>query len=220
MDAMESFEATRIVPVLAVDSAEQGVALARALASGGLPIVEITFRTEAAVDAIRAVATACPDVLVGAGSVLLVEQAQPAVDAGARFVVSPGLDEVVVERTMSLGCTALPGCATASDLMRARRFGLDLVKLFPAEALGGLPMLAALAAPFPGLRFVPTGGIGPGNLAAWLADARVAAVGGSWMTPPALVRARRWDEVTEHAREAIAMAAAVDRAKGADHGGA
>ncbi len=219
-DPLTRIEAIRIVPVLAVDSAEQAVALARALASGGLPIVEITFRTEAAIDAIRAVATACPDVLVGAGSVLLVEQAKAAVDAGARFVVSPGLDEVVVERVMSLGCTALPGCATASDLMRARRLGLDLVKLFPAEALGGLPMLAALAAPFPGLRFVPTGGIGPGNLAAWLADARVAAVGGSWMTPPALVRAGRWDEVTEHAREAIAMVAAVDRAKGADHGGA
>jgi 2-dehydro-3-deoxyphosphogluconate aldolase/(4S)-4-hydroxy-2-oxoglutarate aldolase len=218
MEPSERIESIRIVPVLAVDSADQAVALARALAAGGLPIVEITFRTDAAVEAIRLVASACPDVLVGAGSVLLVEQAEAAVDAGARFVVSPGLDEVVVERTLSLGCTALPGCATASDLMRARRLGIDLVKLFPAEALGGLPMLAALAAPFPGVRFVPTGGIGPGNLAAWLADARVAAVGGSWMAPPALVRAQRWNEVTEHAREAIAMVAAAERAQGTVHG--
>jgi 2-dehydro-3-deoxyphosphogluconate aldolase/(4S)-4-hydroxy-2-oxoglutarate aldolase len=216
--AQERIEALRIVPVLAVDSADQAVAIARALSAGGLPIVEVTFRTQAAVDAIRAVAKACPDVLIGAGSVLLVEQADAAVRAGARFIVSPGLDEVVVERTLSLGVTALPGCATASDLMRARRLGLDLVKLFPAVALGGLPMLAALSAPFPGLRFVPTGGIGPGNLAAWLTDDRVAAVGGSWMSPQPLVRAGRWDEVTEHAREAIAMVAAVDGARSPSHG--
>ena len=159
--------------------------------------------------AIRAVTAACPDVLVGAGSVLLVEQVEAAVDAGARFIVSPGLDEVVVERTLARGCAALPGCATASDLMRARRLGIDLVKLFPAEALGGIAMVAALAAPFPGLRFVPTGGIDTGNLAAYLAHERVAAVGGSWMAPHALLRAAAWDEVTERAREAVGIVAAV-----------
>jgi 2-dehydro-3-deoxyphosphogluconate aldolase/(4S)-4-hydroxy-2-oxoglutarate aldolase len=161
---------------------------------------------------------ACPGVLVGAGSVLVVEQVEAAVDAGARFIVSPGLDEVVVERTLALDCTALPGCATASDLMRARRLGIDRVKLFPAEALGGLDMLTALAAPFPGLRFVPTGGIDAGNLAAYLEDSRVAAVGGSWMAPPALVRTAGWDEVTAKAREALAIVAGLEGPGGVTHG--
>ena len=216
--SMGRIEETRIVPMVAVDSADQAVALAHALDAGGLPMVEITFRTEAAVDAIRAVTAACPDVLVGAGSVLVVEQVEAAVEAGARFIVSPGLDEVVVERTLALGITALPGCATASDLMRARRLGIDCVKLFPAEALGGLAMLAALAAPFPGMRFVPTGGIDPGNLEAYLRDRRVLAVGGSWMAAPALVRAAAWDEITVRARAAMAIAAAVEEASGGGHG--
>ena len=214
---MGRIETTRIVPVVAVDSADHAVALAHALDAGGLPIVEITFRTEAAVDAIRAVAAACPDVLVGAGSVLIVEQVEAAVEAGARFIVSPGLDEVVVERTLALGITALPGCATASDSMRARRLGIDSVKLFPAEALGGLAMLAALAAPFPSMRFVPTGGIDPGNLESYLRDRRVLAVGGSWMAAPALVRAAAWEEIASRARAAVAMVAAVDGERRARH---
>ena len=152
-----------VVPVVVIDDPADAPALARALQDGGLPVAEFTFRTDAAVAAIRAAAVACPDVLVGAGSVLLPEQVDAAVEAGARFIVSPGIDDAVVRRTLHHGLTSLPGCATPSDLMRARRLGLDVVKFFPAEAVGGIEMLQAIAAPFPGLRYVPTGGIDAGQ---------------------------------------------------------
>jgi 2-dehydro-3-deoxyphosphogluconate aldolase/(4S)-4-hydroxy-2-oxoglutarate aldolase len=191
-----------VVPVVVIDDAEDAPALARALQDGGLPIAEFTFRTDAAVAAIRAAAAACPDVLIGAGSVVLPEQVDAAIEAGASFIVSPGIEEDVVLRTLGHGVTALPGCATPSDLMRARRLGLDCVKFFPAEAVGGMEMLRAVAAPFPGMRFVPTGGIDAGNMSVYLPDARVAAVGGSWMVKPALVRARDWATISALAREA------------------
>ena len=193
-----------IVPVVVIDDPADAPALAVALREGGLPIAEFTFRTDAAVAAIRAAAAACPDVLVGAGSVLLPGQVDAAVEAGARFIVSPGIDDDVVLRALGHGVASLPGCATPSDLMRARRLGLDCVKFFPAEAVGGIEMLKAIAAPFPGLRFVPTGGIDPDNMAVYLSDSRVVAVGGSWMVKPALVRARDWAAVSASAREAVA----------------
>jgi 2-dehydro-3-deoxyphosphogluconate aldolase/(4S)-4-hydroxy-2-oxoglutarate aldolase len=193
-----------IVPVVVIDDPADAPALAVALRVGGLPIAEFTFRTDAAVAAIRAVAAACPDVLVGAGSVLLPGQVDAAVEAGARFIVSPGIDDDVVLRALGHGVASLPGCATPSDLMHARRLGLDCVKFFPAEAVGGIEMLKAIAAPFPGLRFVPTGGIDPDNMAVYLSDRRVVAVGGSWMVKPAVVRARDWAAVSASAREAVA----------------
>jgi 2-dehydro-3-deoxyphosphogluconate aldolase / (4S)-4-hydroxy-2-oxoglutarate aldolase len=206
-ESMERIRALGVVPVVVIDDPADAPDLARALRAGGLPIAELTFRTDAALAAIRATAAACPDVLVGAGSVLLTAQVEAAVEAGARFIVSPGIDDAVVQRAQELGVAVLPGCATPSDLMRARRLGLETVKFFPAQAMGGLAMLQAVAAPFPGLRFVPTGGIDAGNMAAWLAEPRVLAVGGSWMVKPSLLRTRDWESVSALAREAVRIAA-------------
>jgi 2-dehydro-3-deoxyphosphogluconate aldolase/(4S)-4-hydroxy-2-oxoglutarate aldolase len=196
-----------IVPVVVIDDDASAPALMEALSDGGLPVAEFTFRTEAAVAAIRRAVAAHPDALVGAGSVSDPGQVDAAVDAGARFIVSAGLDEEVVERALSRGVAALPGCATASELMRARRLGLDCVKFFPAEQLGGLRMLQAVAAPFPGLRFVPTGGVDAANAAEYLAEPRVLAVGGSWMVKTDLLRAAEWATVTRLAREAVDVVA-------------
>jgi 2-dehydro-3-deoxyphosphogluconate aldolase / (4S)-4-hydroxy-2-oxoglutarate aldolase len=200
-----------IVPVVVIDDPADAPALVGALTDGGLPVAEITFRTDAAEDAIRSAAVAHPDALVGAGSVVTPEQVDRAVAAGASFVVSPGLVENVVERTQARGAEALPGCVTPSDLMRARQLGLDVVKFFPAEMSGGLAMIKAIAAPFPGLRFIPTGGIDLSNIEEYLAEPRIVAVGGSWMVPVASIRARDWPAITAATRQAVA---AVHRARG------
>jgi 2-dehydro-3-deoxyphosphogluconate aldolase/(4S)-4-hydroxy-2-oxoglutarate aldolase len=198
-----------VVPVVVIDDAVAAPGLVGALSDGGLAVAEFTFRTSAATEAIRAAVAAHPGALIGAGSVLEPDQVDLAVDAGARFIVSAGLDEEVVARARSRGVLALPGCATASEMMRARRLGLDCVKFFPAEPLGGLRMLRAVAAPFPGLRFVPTGGVDAANLAAYLAEPRVLAIGGSWMVRPDLVRAADWATITQLTREAMRIVADV-----------
>lgn len=203
-----------LVPVVVIDDPGQAPALMGALIEGGLPVAEFTFRTEAAEAAIRAATEAYPDALIGAGSVLVPEQVDAALAAGAKFVVSPGLVESVVERTQEGGAVALPGTATASDLMRARSLGLEVVKFFPAEPSGGLEMIKAIAAPFPGMRFVPTGGVNTNNLESYLADPHILAVGGSWMVKPALVKDRDWAGITAAARQAVA---AVRRARGVHH---
>jgi 2-dehydro-3-deoxyphosphogluconate aldolase / (4S)-4-hydroxy-2-oxoglutarate aldolase len=208
---LDRIQQAGIVPVVVIDDPADAPALVGALMDGGLPVAEITFRTAAAEDAIRSAAAAHPDALVGAGSVVTPEQVDRAVAAGARFVVSPGLVENVVEQTQAAGAVALPGCVTPSDLMRARQLGLDVVKFFPAETSGGLTMIRALAAPFPGLRFIPTGGISLGNIEEYLAEPRVVAVGGSWMVPVASVRARDWPAITAATRQAVA---AVQRSRG------
>lgn len=195
-EVLDAIHRHGVVPVVVIDDALAAPALVGALADGGLPVAEFTFRTAAAAEAIRAAVAAHPGALIGAGSVLDPVQVDTAVDAGARFIVSAGLDDEVVRRAQARGVTALPGCATASDLMHARRLGLDCVKFFPAEALGGLRMLRAVSAPFPGLRFVPTGGIEPANLADYLADPRVLAVGGSWMVRADLVRSADWATIS------------------------
>ncbi len=203
---LDRIEHLGVIPVVVIDDASAAADLVAALGDGGLPAAEFTFRTAAAAEAIRVAASTHPDVLVGAGSVASAEQVDAAVDAGARFIVSAGLDDDVVRHARDRGVLALPGCATASELMHARRLGLDCVKFFPAEALGGLRMIRAVAAPFPGLRFVPTGGIDESNVAAYLAEPRVLAVGGSWMVKPDLVRAGDWAAVTALAREAVRIA--------------
>ena len=208
---LDQIQEAGIVPVVVIDDPADAPALVGALKDGGLPVAEITFRTSAAADALRAASTAHPDALVGAGSVVLREQVDVAISAGASFVVSPGLEEGIVTRTRDLGAEALPGCATPSDMMRARQLGLDVVKFFPAEASGGLPMIRAIAAPFPGLRFIPTGGISLANIEDYLAEPKIAAVGGSWMVPLASVRARDWAAITAATRQAVA---AVHRARG------
>ena len=212
MDAvLERIGLAGIIPVVVIDDPADAPALLGALVEGGLPIAEFTFRTPAAAEAIKAASEAYPDALIGAGSVVLSSQVDAALAAGARFIVSPGMEAGIVTRTQAAGATALPGCATPTDLMHARQQGLSVVKFFPAELSGGLAMIKAIAAPFPGLRFVPTGGIDTGNLEDYLVDPLIMAVGGSWMVEAKSVRAHDWPAITAATRRAVA---AVHRARG------
>lgn len=194
-----------VIPVLVVEDAGDAVRLAAALAVGGLPVIEVTLRTPAAQDAIAAIRAALPRVLVGAGTVLNPDDARRAADAGARFAVSPGyspaLGAACAERRLPL----LPGAATASEVMALVNDGYALVKFFPAVAAGGVGMLRALAGPFSGVRFCPTGGVGARNAAAYLAEPNVACVGGSWVAPAEAVRRRDWETIEGLAREAAAL---------------
>ncbi|MBY8875021.1 bifunctional 4-hydroxy-2-oxoglutarate aldolase/2-dehydro-3-deoxy-phosphogluconate aldolase [Micromonospora sp. PLK6-60] len=204
-DVFSVIEASRILPVVVLDDARDADPLAAALARGGLRSIEVTFRTVAAAEAIR-VMSERPEVLVGAGTVLTPAQVDQAVEAGARFVVSPGFGPQVVRHCQQLGVPVFPGAVTPTEIQLALDAGLDTVKFFPAEQLGGIGMLTALAAPFRSVRFIPTGGVNTRNLADYLAHPAVLAVGGTWMVAPELIAAARWDEVT--ARTAAAVAAA------------
>nr|WSZ12438.1 bifunctional 4-hydroxy-2-oxoglutarate aldolase/2-dehydro-3-deoxy-phosphogluconate aldolase [Streptomyces canus] len=192
----------RLLPVLTVLATKMAGPLAEALAVGGARCAEVTFRTPGAERVLKEMA-AHGGLAVGAGTVLTPGQAERAVAAGARFVVSPGFDEEVVDKCRALGVPVVPGIATATELMRALRAGLDTVKLFPAEPLGGLRTLRALAAPFPRTRFVPTGGIDASRMAAYLADRAVLAVGGSWMATPAHLERGDYDEIRRLTADAV-----------------
>ncbi len=197
--------AGRILPVVVLDDARDAAPLAVALVEGGLRSVEVTFRTDAAAEAIRAMSER-PDLLVGAGTVLTPDQVDRAVEAGARFVVSPGFGPAVVRHCQQLGVPVFPGVTSPTEIMMALDAGLDTVKFFPAEQLGGLGMIKALAAPFRSVRFIPTGGVNTENLTAYLAHPAVLAVGGTWMVAPDLIAAARWDEVTRRTSAAVATA--------------
>ncbi|BAL89872.1 putative KDPG and KHG aldolase [Actinoplanes missouriensis 431] len=179
---MSFLDGHAVVPVVVLDDPGRAAALGEALVGGGLPIAEVTLRTPGALAGIAAMAEN-PDLLVGAGTVLTAAQADAAVEAGARFVVSPGLSRAVVERCRALRVPVLPGVATATEVLAAADLGLDAVKFFPAATSGGAPAVAALAAVFAGMRFVPTGGITAANAGEYLALPSVLAVGGSWMVP-------------------------------------
>lgn len=207
-DVIDLLARTRVVPVVVLDDAADAAPLGRALVAAGLPLAEVTFRTSAAEEAIADLADV-PDVVVGAGTVISTEQVDRAVDAGARFVVSPGLDPTVVEHCRHREVAVIPGVATATDLQLAVGLGLDVVKFFPAEAMGGIATVKALAAPFNEVRFVPTGGINRDNVADYLAHGRVLAVGGSWMVAPQLIRAGEWDQITSLAADAVGLVAAL-----------
>ena len=209
-DVLLALLSGRIVPVVVLDDLETAVPVASALAEGGLPVAEITFRTAVAAAAIRRIAGET-DALVGAGTVVRSEQVDEAVDAGARFIVTPGLSLPVIERCRELDVLVIPGVATATEVIAALDQGLDLLKLFPAEAAGGIALLRALRGPFPDVRFVPTGGISAANAASYLALPSVAAVGGSWMVTPELIAARDFAGVTNLAREAASVVAEVAR---------
>ena len=200
----DTLHGLRLLPVVVIDDALDADPLATALVAGGLPAAEVTFRTEAAAAAIRAMSSR-GDVLVGAGTVLSPVQVDQAVAAGAGFVVSPGLSRAVVERCREHGVPALPGAVTATEVQSALELGLDVVKFFPAEPSGGAAAIAALAAPFAGVGFVPTGGIGPGNLHEYLELPSVVAVGGSWMVPREAVRARHFAAIARLTAEAAAV---------------
>jgi 2-dehydro-3-deoxyphosphogluconate aldolase/(4S)-4-hydroxy-2-oxoglutarate aldolase len=194
-----------VLPVVVVDDATDAVPLARALVAGGLPAIEVTLRTPAALDAIRAVAEAVPDAVVGAGTVLTPAQVTRCVEAGARFLVSPGWTETLLAAMTASGVPFLPGVSTASEVVALLERGVTEMKFFPAEAAGGTAYLKSLAGPLPGVRFCPTGGIGPGTAPAYLALPNVGCVGGSWMVPADAVAAGDWARVERLAREAAAL---------------
>ena len=193
-----------IVPVIVLDDAAHAEPLVAALAAGGVRAIEITFRTEAGEAAIRAVA-GTPDFVVGAGTVLTPSDVDRAADAGATFVVSPGLDESVLERATDLGIAALPGVATATEVQRALRLGLDAVKLFPAKQLGGVAMVAALAGPFPTVRIMPSGGVTVDDAPAYLAQPTVFAISGGWIASRAAIADGDFDGIEIRARQAAAL---------------
>ncbi len=196
-----------VIPVVTIDDAGDAVALASALADGGLPVIEVTFRTAAAADAIAAIRAALPDVLVGAGTVLDAATVDRALLAGAAFIVAPGLNPSVVERTTLHAVPMIPGAVTPTEIERALALGIELVKFFPAEAAGGARYLRAVSAPYRAARFMPTGGVNPGNLADYLALPCVTACGGTWLAPSEAIREGRWDAIREAAAEAVAIAA-------------
>ncbi len=192
-----------IVPVIKLESADRAVPLARALAAGGIAAAEVTFRTQAAPDAIRSIVDALPEIMVGAGTVTSLAMAEAAAKAGARFIVSPGWDEAVVDFCLERGMPVLPGVSSPDGVMRGIAKGLEVLKFFPAEASGGIAMLDALAGPFAGMRFVPTGGIDASNIGAYARKASILAVGGSWMVKADLVEAGDWAAIERLAREAV-----------------
>ncbi len=198
----ERLGAIGIVPVIKIEDASSALPLAEALIAGELPVAEITFRTEAAADAISAIAKARPDVIVGAGTVISVDLAKKAVDSGASFLVSPGFNPAVVDWCLSRGVAIVPGVSTPSEVEAAVERGLTALKFFPAEAAGGVAMLDALSGPFGSVRFMPTGGIDLANLGDYARRKNVFAVGGSWMAPADLIAAGNWDEIEARSRQA------------------
>ena len=200
---LDTLKLAGLVPVIKVKRAEDAVPLCRALAEGGLPVAEITFRTDAAEEAIRRVHDELPEVILGAGTVLTTEQVDRAVAAGASYIVSPGINPQVVRHCQEKGVPVLPGCANPTDIETALSLGLETVKLFPAEALGGLKMIKALAGPYPNVRFVPTGGVNEKNLVEYLSFPKIAACGGSWMAPDDAIAAQDWPRICALASAAV-----------------
>ena len=201
-EMMKQLQKLGIVPVVVLNNAEDALPLAERLVKGGLPCAEVTFRTAAAEESIRRMVKAFPEMIVGAGTVLTTEQADRAIDAGAKFIVSPGLNPKVTEYVLKKGVPMTPGVCTPTEVEAALQFGLDVVKFFPAEPSGGLKMIKAMAAPYVGLNFMPTGGISAANVREYLAYDRIVACGGSWMVSGALVKEGRFDEIENLVREA------------------
>ena len=200
-----------VIPVIAIDSAEHALPLADALIEGGLPAAEITFRTAAAADAIRALRRERPQLLVGAGTILNVEQLREAKACGAAFGVSPGLNPDIVRQAQAAGLDFCPGVMTPSEIENAMALGLNVLKFFPSELAGGLKMIKALAGPYghTGLRFIPTGGVSEQNLEAYLAEKLVLAVGGTWIAKKESIAAGKWDEIRQNCRRAVEIVAKV-----------
>ena len=203
MDVIKELSLIGLVPVIKIDDAKDAAPLAKALYEGGLPCAEVTFRTAAAAEAIAEMVKACPDMLVGAGTVLTTAQVDEAVAAGAKFIVSPGLNPTVVKYCVDKDIPVMPGINNPSGIEQAMELGLKVVKFFPAEPSGGLNMLKAMAAPYGGVRFMPTGGISPANVGDYLAWNRIIACGGSWMVPPKMLAEGNFEGIKRLAREAV-----------------
>ena len=195
-----------VVPVIAIDSVDAALPLADALLEGGLPVAEITFRTAAAPEAIKLMTAECPDVMVGAGTVMTVAQAEQAAESGVKFVVTPGFDDDVVDWCIANNMPITPGVLTPTEINMALKKGLTIVKFFPAEAGGGVKTLKAIAAPYGGVKFIPTGGISAANLPDYLSQPFVHACGGSWMVKKQLISDGQFDQITAMAAEAVALA--------------
>lgn len=205
MDINAKIESLKLVPVVVLEDAKDALPLAKALIDGGLPVAEVTFRTAAAEDSIRAISEAYPEMLVGAGTVTNLEQAKTAVAAGAKFLVTPGFSDEVTRYAVENDIPIFPGTCTPTEVMRAMSYGLKVVKFFPASQYGGLNTIKALAGPFPAMRFMPTGGINAGNVKEYLADKHIIACGGSWMVKSDLIAAGKFDEIKRLTQEAVAL---------------
>ena len=205
-DITERFEKLGVVPVVVLEDAKDAVPLATALVEGGLPCAEVTFRTEAAEESIRLMTEQFPEMLVGAGTVLTVEQVDAAVRAGAKFIVSPGFDAEIVDYCLKNEIPVFPGCISPSEVAQAVKRGLKVVKFFPAEPAGGISMIKAMAAPYTGLKFMPTGGINAKNLGEYLSSDKIVCCGGSWMVKGKLVKTGEFNKIrqlTEEARRLV-----------------
>lgn len=205
MEMIEQLSLAGLVPVIKVEDAADAVPLCKALSDGGLPVAEITFRSDAAEEAIRRVHAELPEVILGAGTVLTREQVDRAVNAGATYIVSPGLNADIVKYCREKGVPIVPGCANPSDIEVALSLGLKTVKFFPAEALGGLPLIKAMAAPYGNVTFLPTGGVNEKNLNEYLSFSKVVACGGSWMVPSDAVNAKDWKRIENLTRSAVTL---------------
>lgn len=206
-DINQILESAPVVPLVQADDPAIAVQTSRALGAGGLTVVEVVFRTDRALECLRAVADEVPEMIAGAGTVLSASQAEAAFDAGAQFIVSPGLDDAVVAVARERGLPVYPGIATPGEVQHAYNLGLEVVKFFPASIAGGVPALKAFSSVFRTMRFMPTGGISPGNLADYLAVPAVLACGGSWLTPADAIASGHYDKITTLAAEALQIAA-------------
>ena len=202
-EVLQTISRIGIVPVIAIDDAKKAVPLARALAEGGLPAAEVTFRTDAAEEAMKAIAAEVPDMLLGAGTVLTKDQLDRALAAGAKFIVSPGFNPDMVKYGLSKGALMLPGTATGGEMEQAMALGLEVVKFFPAEQNGGVAKLKALAGPYRTLKWMPTGGVNTKNLMDYLSFDQIAACGGTWMVKKELIESENWAEITRICKEAV-----------------
>ena len=204
MDVTTRLARAGVVPVVVLEHAKDAVPTAKAMAAGGIDVMEITFRTAAAADSIRAVSENCPEMLVGAGTVITLEQCKKAVASGAKFIVAPGFDEEVVRWCVENHVPVTPGCVTPTEIMAAMKLGLKVVKFFPAGVYGGLSAMKALSGPFGGIKFIPTGGVNAQNLAEYISAPFIHAVGGSWVCPKADISAGNFEKITALCREAHA----------------
>ena len=202
MDVLKSLAQSGVVPVVVLEDAKDAVPTAKAMLAGGIDVMEITFRTAAAADSIKAVAQECPDMVVGAGTVVNLEQCKLAVECGAKFIVSPGYDEETVAWCCDNGIPVTPGCVTPTEIMMALKHGLKVLKFFPANVYGGLSAIKSLAGPFGGVKFIPTGGVNAQNLAEFISSPYIHAVGGSWICPKADIAAGNFDKITALCKEA------------------
>lgn len=206
-EVAEKIQKMGVVPVVVLNDAKDAAPLAKALCGGGLPCAEVTFRTDAAEESIRMMTTEYPEMFVGAGTVLTIDQVDRAVNAGAKFIVSPGFDPEIVDYCLEKNIPVFPGCITPSEVAQAVKRGLKIVKFFPAEQFGGVATIKAMAAPYVGLKFMPTGGVNAKNLESYLSCDKIIACGGSWMVKGDLVRDGKFDEIQKMTEEVVKLVA-------------